>query len=382
MHTTNDKALKLATGHWWRFDKYEIRGSYIGPAKGAKLRTYDPWDEDEEMPYRSLVSLTEELGITTDVLTRAPAFWYRPWVEKSQRHPPLVADAEALILRWCRKYGLLGMLLHQAREVTFVWRWDYRRRPREPNPDSTQELYPTIYRHIRQVGRWETTWFQAARPTLDDPKRQGQAANVPGHPPPWIPSVVWEDFHNGSIGTTSLDACWAPFFPDVPSHQAATYSYPKPLSDKFWQLYAEHISAFISGALALRYALWCIDHRKPSRVMKDNKTRVEQGAHIIQGLVSPVSPIIGLSKDGVIQQKWSSPSLIGSFAMMAMQDLAKDRLRLCNACGTFFTSDAYQVLYCSDTCRRTEQQRRYRKRKVKKTMMQAKKRTKKRSALS
>ncbi len=190
-----------------------------------------------------------------------------------------------------------------------------------------------------------------------------------GGPVQWIGQY----HHTGSLLGAVL--------PRRPRERAATYNYPKPLSVKFWQLYAEPVNAFLSGALYLRFALWCLSGRRHLKTTKNSRDSVEEGTRFIQRVVAPVSPTVELSEDGALHQKWSPPSLLGSLAMMALQDLVSDRLHFCTTCRRFFTSGAYQVLYCSERCRKTEQQRRYREKKAKPKMAaQGKKATKKRSA--
>ena len=54
---------------WWRYDRYEVDRLYIRPAPGARLRRYDPWQEntaalarwrDHEPPYITLARLGDE----------------------------------------------------------------------------------------------------------------------------------------------------------------------------------------------------------------------------------------------------------------------------------------------------------------------------------
>src|SRR5437773_6863634 len=96
-----------ALGCWWRYDRYELRGGSICPARGARLQRYDPWTDYEEArrsqatPYLSLLTLLERF-------------------------------TEAGVLEWCAGHGLLGVLPHRARMVTlapdFVHGTDHRGR--------------------------------------------------------------------------------------------------------------------------------------------------------------------------------------------------------------------------------------------------------------
>src|SRR5262249_17832760 len=63
-------------------------------------------------------------------------------------------------------------------------------------------------------------------------------------------------------------------------------------------------------------------------------------------VVSPVSQLLVF--DGkTFRQRWSSPSLLASYGMMALLDLAGERLKSCWECGRLFTASSYQARYCS-----------------------------------
>ena len=68
-----------------------------------------------------------------------------------------------------------------------------------------------------------------------------------------------------------------------------------------------------------------------------------------------------LDAEGSPQVRWTAPSLLGSFGLMIMFDLAgKGTIRTCDHCGTPFASSAPQAKYCSDRCRNTAEQRIFR----------------------
>ena len=60
--------------------------------------------------------------------------------------------------------------------------------------------------------------------------------------------------------------------------------------------------------------------------------------------------------------QWVGRSLLATLGVMAVQELSANRLRRCKVCERLFSSEAYQVEYCSPTCRHTQQKRAYRKR--------------------
>ncbi len=154
-----------------------------------------------------------------------------------------------------------------------------------------------------------------------------------------------------------LDEEWVSYFPTVPRQQAQTYPYPRPLSEDFWQLYAEPVPLFMTHALRLRTAFQFLAEKMPHTIAG--------GLDTLKGLLTSISPTLELCKDGSLRQRWSAPSLLASFAMMALQDqIGGDRSILeCETCEKVFTSTNYQALYCTDKCRWTAQKRRYRARK-------------------
>ena len=86
-----------------------------------------------------------------------------------------------------------------------------------------------------------------------------------------------------------------------------------------------------------------------------------QGMKLINSLVAGVSVIALPSQEGPIRQRWVSPSLLGSLAMMALLDLSELRRVLpCENCRQVFVTESYQQKFCSERCRNTAQKRRQR----------------------
>ena len=118
-------------GTWWRFDQYEIRDGLIGPAPAAVLEEYDPWEEYDasrergagsstEPPYQSFVRLVREVsfGVGWDL---------RP-------------EGVQALLTWCRRYGLLGLLLHSGPLPAGIG----------DGPGGLSDRYS----HVWEAGRW------------------------------------------------------------------------------------------------------------------------------------------------------------------------------------------------------------------------------------
>ena len=95
----------------------------------------------------------------------------------------------------------------------------------------------------------------------------------------------------------------------------------------------------------------------------DDRRAIWNGMKALNALVSPASSALWPLRDGSFEQRWVSPSLLASLAMMVLQDLTEHRRILrCTTCGRIFVSAAYQAQYCSAKCRSTAQKRAYRER--------------------
>ena len=149
----------------------------------------------------------------------------------------------------------------------------------------------------------------------------------------------------------------------MPREQRNTYPYPLPLTEAFWQQYAEPVDDFIRAARDLVAAVTTLARLKEagalSEVTHQDRTRALDALH---GLIQAVQPVLRWTEDGTVHDAWAAPSLIAAFGMMVRQDLAQRRLARCQRCDRLFTSEAYQARYCSARCRQTVQKRRQRRR--------------------
>ena len=371
------KSLRLPAGMWWRFERYEIQDNHIRPAPGAALREYDPWKEYQASlkraataprPYLTLMSLLDEvfeLGSRWDLLTGELL---------------LEKEAEALVLDWCKRHGLLGILPQQAHKVELAARWWPPGNELEDAEEPT--LVPTLRDYSRRGADWvEDIWQPPMGMHITDPKRRGQLLSraESGSNPDWPireAGVVWEKWDEPEPGLSMpkerLDQEWASYFPTVPRRQAQTYPYPRPLSEDFWHCYAEPVPRFLTQAHVLKGALHHLTPLKEMRGQVKNMTDQQYmsirgqvaGPYLLEGHLRSLSPTLELCRDGSLRQRWVAPSLLASFAMMALQDLTGDSSILeCKNCKTLFTSTKYQARYCTDKCRQTAQKRRYRAKK-------------------
>ena len=72
-----------------------------------------------------------------------------------------------------------------------------------------------------------------------------------------------------------------------------------------------------------------------------------------------------LSEDDELIVGWSSPSLLGMYALMLLNDRkAGHEVKRCPNCAVFFLAKNSRARYCSSTCRHAQQKREWRKAKA------------------
>jgi len=343
---------------WWRFDRYELRGGYICPARDAKLVRYSPWADYEaahaarrehsEPPYQPLLALVKRI--------RLEARLDEPGTHLDSE------SAEALLV-WCAQFGLLGVVLQRTDAVFLAPRW-------EPlNDESLQDepLYPSQIVFRRTNTGWSAPINQGllGPQVIGEPEREGELVDFDDLPidSPFQGAVV-HDLRRKEFELQPISKYWAQYFPDIPLDQRETFSYPTPLTEEFWRQYAEPVGEFIIAANALRNALELLTHLKPSdEATEKDEHKASAGLDRLHALLAPASLALQPMPDGSLRQRWTTPSLLCAFAMMAFQDLAeRRRVRRCDNCGDVYTSPAWQSKFCSVRCRNTAQKRVYRER--------------------
>jgi hypothetical protein len=307
-------------------------------------------------PYQALVHLLADLRV--------------PLIGASGRRQRLSSTGEAQLLEWCARYGLLGVLLHRTAMVTFPPRWE----PADPAPDQRtgkEPLWPVQCCDVRTNAGWDARREVPLAKGIHDLKRIAkQRGRIIPHKdrPPWCrpAGVIIQGLKTGEWRQEPLTATWARFFPDIPVKNRETYAYPSPGTDKFWRLYAEPIEDFLGAASILRTALEELARSQPwDTASKADRVWIMHGRDLLHVLTASIAPAMFLRRDGIWEQRWIAPSLLGSFAGMALQDLTEQRrlLRCANAtCRRLFVTAAWQAQYCSERCRYTVQKRGYRQR--------------------
>ena len=328
----NKRDLNLVTGGWWRWTRYEIRDGCIRPAPGARLESYDPREiwlrtrppakssnqgRSGEPPYQSLLRLLGELEY------RRPgdaALDFTP-AEVDFLLAPLSEESETKLLEWCARYGLLGIVLHRTAQVTLA-----------PRTGLHQVQYTKI------GSGWSTTEISITR-----------------QEPVSMPSAVVLPLRGAGAVVERLGITWARFFPSVPPLQREVFLYPSPLTEEFWNWYAEPVADFLSGMRALMglhqaIRLFQSESRKARRLQKLQDALIPR--HLLaEGLLAGVSQALQWNPDRRIQQKWVASSLLAWLATMMVAGLSNGRALLCGGCGRPFVSAAYQARFCSVRCR-------------------------------
>jgi hypothetical protein len=325
----------IALGKWLKFDRYELRESTVAPAPGAKSRVYDPW-KLKERPYKALAQLVGSQP-ARDVLT-LPA-----------EQPELVQG----VLDWCNEYGLLGTLYHRIAMVTL---WPHWARAEFADKRVRDTFQPRQDIHVCVPAGWRTQTMLYS--TFNgDPGCFGMPLKATDLPASALkPSALVMELEGSVITDEPLDKTWGNHFPDVQYAQRATYAYPRPATNEFWDLYGEPVSEFVTAA-------WLIVNGIEAITKPANRGAPDRGAIRLAHLAAYGVPYLARERDGSRRQRWVAGSLLSALAFMAMEDISRNLLHQCSTCNTFFLSEAYQAEYCSPTCRNTMQKRRYRKRK-------------------
>ena len=325
---------------WFRCSRYIIQDGFIRPAPNASLAPYEPWQlyrsgaltDHSPAPHRALIALLSE----EELLKLTPR-------------------AEEAILEWCRQYGLLGLLLEEIQMAVLAPRWSGSPPGILMRGDTTRRLItPVARRLIRSVRGWNDRSTFLTRMYSSDQVDDGQLVSSEHIPDKWR-AEDWDQpwalrrASNGDWSTESLEITWGRFFPDIPVEERETYPYPSPSEPEFWKLYAEPVYDFLHAAMRFHeilrtFAAW----HAPERTQKASRDEHSRDAERLaaqdsmlrlDSLFTSVHPCLHFSDDGTPQLQWNSASLLGSIAMMAVQDLlAGTKLHVCAnpTCSTLF----------------------------------------------
>lgn len=127
---------------WWKFDEYDLVPSWetpthVVPARGSKLVEYEAFDR------------YEDFWGGRGRIAGAP-----PYMQLAN----LDLEDPGEVVRWCSRYGLLGILLQQTLEVRFWPRWEPLGWMDEALPDG--EIAPRQSWYDRVGGAWRESITQ------------------------------------------------------------------------------------------------------------------------------------------------------------------------------------------------------------------------------
>lgn len=346
----------------------------IRPDVDSGLSTFDVWASYQPPPERrqsTEAPHVELANIPPDFLDKVPeGRAVASLSEEEQAHNERVADWLAsdgcdAIVRWCERFGLLGLGIHNA----IALRGEY-----------APCLLPTI-------GGREVQWLERPlyrRSTHGWSHAQEPAPHqlpvTPGRETPrrdGAPGVLqWEPEYG--------DCKWEPMsrlYPFLPSLAAesptdaanSVVDLPCPLSPDWWNAYCEPVHSFLVKARVIKRALrewqrWV--KRGASR--RDGDRSLHAALRELHALTAGVRLVVAPSSDGNLVEMWSAPSMLAHCAMMVTQDMAHGgHVFRCQGCGRLRVSGLARTKYCGNKCR--DVQRSARSRALKKLNSESKK---------
>jgi len=387
----NDAAPIKHESPWWRFARYEVRSGFILPAPDAKLEKYDPWEQywrsvqDPRVPapYASLLALSAQLGERkpgrSTVNEWRGGICFMPWAEEDDKH---VTD-------WCSVNGLLGLLPGRARRMTLAPRWDRDVEPSDPllsSPLITDEeraafgdLYIAQVEHRRNPFGWLSVRREHRLPGYVPREEDvGGLATPVLAPKDWPEeSTVLESaptsqpIECGDATTRSNAIQLGPYFPRVAEHELATFAYPAPFSDAFWQAYGEPVWEFFYAARLLRQAFEIltgpnVESNNTGHPLAPLEVRERRAIFYMSSLMAQTPTVLSEAGPRVRQQTFMPPSLLAAYGMMIALDLTRwPDARTCARCGKSFRPRSPQAIFCGESCRKTVAQAQRRGRQLK-----------------
>ena len=315
----------------------------------ADVKRYDPWQVfnerkrlgNEPSPYVELINVLDTLGIRQP--PDAECYGYEPQL-RTEIEKELGTEQIEAVLEWCSRWGLLGVLPHMASFIQLAPQMAY-------EGYDNWERYPFKVTYERINGRWIDRHVCSRRKWRAYAKVTDQ--------------LLYET--SFASEKTLTEAVW-PFFPSAMRSESESWWYPLPLSDEFACTYAEPLSQFVYWAEILAIA---VQQMSPAYLAYNLRELHDEEAFItnhhdfipaVDKLLGPIAQTVTYSRTAKeLSLKWNMPSLISSFALMAVYDsVAGTRVERCPSCMRMFTTSAYQAVYCSNKCAWTHRKRKKR----------------------
>lgn len=345
------KMVRSESTDWYAANSYEIRNGTICPARKAKLKKYDPWQTHSmrekaahirRPPYTKLLDLSKHL-----VYVQQPG-------EKPQY--VLSESSEKSALRWCRSFGLLGIVPAVTRRITTATRWE------KIAGGQAWKGVTSTYRV--QHGHWYEVKVNSSV-TVGSTALEGDVKEPPHEitVPKLFPEAeveLWSANTNEWV-TEPISGGFADFFPDTQTEARTAFPYPLPNSEAFARSYGEPVVAFSDWANRFRIAVETLSSFDPSERQRGDDIDVQRSASFLETLANTIGFKLALRPK--LTTVYYSPSLLATFAKMFLLDIeAGFRACYCSTCGDSFVALDRRALYCSPTCRNTMQRRRIRER--------------------
>jgi hypothetical protein len=345
-------------GGWWKFSQYEIRGRHICPARSATLEWYDPWDlyrkstvsKGVPRPYEHLIRLRSSIP---PVLDAVPL-----------RKTPRDRAAEDKVIKWCSEFGLLGILPHTIQRIQSAPRFRV----------DQEGILPVYHEWTRVGGGWEDLHhLDFAFSPVGHPIPRALIEVLRRRPAPFDESVRIPKTHPAfrtpyaSITASSAyeqgDVCAPPnppaiatarliqtYFPECADTELEPFDCPIPGTMEFCNLYSEPYDLFVYYAGRLCDAIQpFLERSKPRWVT------------CFEEYLQPLRMGLEEDSEGNLQETWSSPSLLCTFARMAYQDVTAGlTARSCECCHDLFVPDNPRARYCTQKCGFRQRKRRAR----------------------
>ena len=142
------------------------------------------------------------------------------------------------------------------------------------------------------------------------------------------------EYVRGGASVQPLYTAWCPFFPNEDAeHDWGTIldAAPTPVTEEFWYRYAEPLPRFIEAVQLLREA---VVGSSPGRA----SSRTSASLELLAALAGGTGPVLERKLRSRHQLRWRSPSLLSTLAIMAMQDLTRERESYRCPCGNIAAS--------------------------------------------
>ena len=425
--------LYEAAGWWFRCESYAIRDGYIVPSSPEAQR-YAIWEgyercvgTDKPTAYHELIAIAdavrelpwfqpqrdhEELdgldvsedlaSLLADKIDFSPAaftvgnveqgssgyelrvggdFYQIRTARRARRLRTASEELNERIVKWCRKYGPLGVLHVEVERITLVPRW-YDPAKIGLSPELLAEHdgpkgAVLAQRAWRRFGGDSYLTIAPAREAVDESKTRlvtsrPEAVGELAAPEDWRQwehrwrphGLKWARREDAEpIFDPSLSSLHR-FFRGVPLLETETRDYPLPHDRAFACEYVESVEDFLKYADQLRGFRDVLAQYRNVAALPAGKERDDSLGALdllrerMQTVLNQACPVPHVYEDGRTRLRWQSPSLFGALVMMMLWDAHERRSgRRCGACGGLFYSNHSKARWCSSQCKLRGQKR-------------------------